>query len=113
MQIFNCLVWLEGNGIRTGQVPKVGVSAAEVIVLRKLHGLDAVVDIVRVPDEDRAVEKERTHLERVYGRRKITEMFGDLRMGEDRMPEKLANFKGEIVKPAPAASVSDLDDMAA
>lgn len=109
MQIFNCQVWLNGNGIRTTQVPKNGISAAEVIVLRKLHGLDSVVDIDLIGDEKRQLSAERAKLERTYGKKLIVQLFGDPMMDDDRFPVKLSNFKPKGAK----AKAEVLEDMVA
>lgn len=107
MQIFNCLVWLNGNGIRTTQVPKNGISAAEVMVLRKLHGFDAVVDIELIDDKKRNIAEERTRLARTYGKKLIDQLFGDPMMDEDRFPVKLSNFKPKGAKPK-ADAIADM-----
>lgn len=54
MKIFNCIVQLGGNHGTINphhEVPKMGISRAEVILLRKLHGMDAVFNIVPVEGE--------------------------------------------------------------
>lgn len=112
MQVFSCLVWLttgsKGDGIRTTQVPKNMISAAEVIILRKLHGLDQVVDLTLIGDEKRSLRKERADLERIYGKKLVTSMWGDPELEEDRFPVKLSNFK-----PKATAKADPVADMAA
>lgn len=65
MQLYNCKVRLHGS--LYNEVNKEGVSAAEVTVLRVIHGHDAIADIVAAGKNDRDDDEEREHLQQVYG----------------------------------------------
>lgn len=64
MQVYRCKVRLAGNV--QNEVPKIEVTAAEIIVLRHLHGEDAVVDIKPTTMDKRSHEEERDRLSRLY-----------------------------------------------
>ena len=66
MQIANVLLHLSGDAGNT--VPKYGVTAAEVAVLRHIHGDDAVVDIEPTGEVTRSHKSERERLLEVFGR---------------------------------------------
>lgn len=53
MRFYDCHIRLGGS--TTSEVPKLGITASEIIVLRHVHGSDAVVRIE--PKEDRAVNQ--------------------------------------------------------
>lgn len=66
MQLYNCKVRLQGS--LYNEVPKSGVSAAEVTVLRVIHGHDAIADLVSAGREnDRDDREEREYLNSEYG----------------------------------------------
>jgi len=65
MQTANCLVHLAGDA--GNSVPKYGVTVSEIVVLQKIHGEDAVVDIQPVGEVERTHRAERQRLEYVYG----------------------------------------------
>jgi hypothetical protein len=67
MQIANCLVALGGD--QGNRVPKHGVTAAEIAVLRLEHGEDAVQDIEPAGEINRRNRDELLRLQSVYGRR--------------------------------------------
>jgi hypothetical protein len=64
MQLYDCKVRL--NGAVANEVRKHAVTAAEIMILRALHGEDAVVEIVPVGEEVRAHLSERQRLYGVY-----------------------------------------------
>ena len=65
MKYYNCRVRVGGN--LNNEVPKSKISAAEVTVLREIHGFDAVVDLKEVSvskKEQRSDKDERLYLAR-------------------------------------------------
>lgn len=65
MQIANVLVSLGGDHGNT--VPKYGVTAAEIAVLRAIHGDDAVNEVEPAGDVKRSHPQERGRLLQIYG----------------------------------------------
>ena len=66
MQIADCLVRIGGDVGNT--VPRYGVTAAELALLREIHGEDAVVEITPIGEvEDYNPVEERSRLSSVYG----------------------------------------------
>ncbi|HKJ73523.1 MAG TPA: hypothetical protein VKA19_05350 [Alphaproteobacteria bacterium] len=74
-QLYKGKIRLAGNIVN--EVPKTGMSAAEIIVLRREHGDDAVVDITPTEKVSRSNEAERERLDRIYGDTKMLELFGE------------------------------------
>jgi len=70
MQLYNATVRVGGSLFN--EVPKFGVTAAEIEVLRRVHGGDSVVRIVARGEDKRDDETERARLQRVYGRALLT-----------------------------------------
>ncbi|MGZ5987405.1 MAG: hypothetical protein ACXWLZ_00010 [Rhizomicrobium sp.] len=68
MQIANCLVSLGGDHGNT--VSKFHVTAAEIAVLRAIHGEDAVNDIEPIGDVKRSNREERARIGAIYGQAK-------------------------------------------
>jgi hypothetical protein len=66
MEIANVLVGLGGD--RGNTVPKYGVTAAEIAVIRSIHGEDSVFDIEPIGEVSRPSRVERSRLVAVYGR---------------------------------------------
>ncbi len=66
MEIANVMLALGGDTGNT--VPKRGVTAAEIAVLRSIHGNEAVFDIEPLGDVERSQREERGRLKAVYGR---------------------------------------------
>jgi hypothetical protein len=72
MQLANCQVALGGDTGNT--VPKFGVTAAEIAVLRAIHGGDAVLDVEPLEaDSGRSNPEERARLVGLYGAAKDSE----------------------------------------
>lgn len=94
------------------EVAKVNMTAAEIEVLRALHGADAVVDIVRTGKDGRTSAQERQRLNHLYANpdantteslRKKVEMMRGL-FGHDRLPlpetlDAVASSEAEPVEP--------------
>lgn len=104
MRVYNCKVRLAGN--IQNEVPRVGVTAAEIMVLRQIHGGDAVIDIKPVrEDQSLAHAAVRDYLEatyetaRVQGKSVVEHLFGP---AHNRLPIELPDMEGaEIQAEAP------------
>lgn len=129
MQTVNCLLALAGD--HGNVVPKYGVTAAEVAVLRILHGDEAVFDIEIADDIDRRNRDELLRLREKYARRQpngevvapeVNMLFPGVAarvfdtIDELDLPDEM--FKAARRAPAPAAapkeetsSVDDLEHM--
>lgn len=85
MQVFNADIRLAG--VLTNVVQKRGLTAPEVYVLRRIHGNDAVVNLVHVGDTEVDDDEERDRLNYEYGgglaslgdeaKTTIAKMFGE------------------------------------
>lgn len=64
MKLYKCKLRLAGA--TTNEVEKPDVTAAEIEVLRELHGVDAVVDIRESGENKMTSAEERSRLKRVY-----------------------------------------------
>lgn len=69
MRVYNCQVNVGKEHLTT--VQKNGVTAAEIIVLRAIHGGDAVLDIRKGRMDKRAHAEEYARLEAIYGGTKV------------------------------------------
>lgn len=109
MEMYNCKVRLGGSV--SNEVPKANASAAEIIVLRHLHGAEAVIDIDLVSDAKVAHQAVRDDLAKVYGEAVVEELFGPAHRD---LPIKLPQVPGTAKRGAgrPAGKVS-ADDLAA
>ena len=74
MEICTCLVSIGGDPRHV--VPKHSTTPAEIVLLQRLHGNDAVTEIVVTEKENRSHEDERDRLGARYGDDKIMETFG-------------------------------------
>jgi hypothetical protein len=74
MKLYNCKVRLHANP--NDEVRRRHVTAAEVRVLRKLHGEDAVIEISEAGETDRNHDQERDRLAQAYGEKVVTSLFG-------------------------------------
>ena len=82
------------------EVPKTNLTAEEIVLLRLIHGSDAVADIKLVPSEDAPDFSEaeiRTMLRATYGDKKVDE-----HLGADHAPRNLR------VVGLPSKSLEDL-----
>ncbi|GAA4169072.1 hypothetical protein [Shinella granuli] len=132
MQTANVMLAIGGDAKNT--VPKYGVTAAEVAVLRYIHGEDAVFDIEVTGSVERTHRQEIGRLTEVYGRqegeRRVSPAVADLYPGaaarvfetfdELEIPDDLYAAAGRKVAapvkpkkeaPAPAADDDGLDAM--
>lgn len=102
MDIFTCKLRLGGSVLN--EVPKINVSAPEVLVLRAIHGHDAVVDMRRTGGKHANHNEERERLSQVYGADKVLELFGP---SHRDLPTKVAGY--EETSPLTAPTVENMD----
>lgn len=74
MKLYDCKVRVMGD-VRD-EVRKYHVTQAEITVLRRIHGDDAVSEIVLAGDTDRSEHDERDRLNASYGAKTIDKIFG-------------------------------------
>lgn len=78
MEICTCLVnQTDVAGVVLNQVRKEAATAAEVVLLRDIHGFHKVVDIVKVAEmPEHSDREERGRLAALYGPEKVSRVFG-------------------------------------
>jgi hypothetical protein len=96
VQYYSAKIRLGGSVLH--EVRKTGLSAAEVVLLRREHGPDAVMDMVLIDDRHVSETVERARLAAIYGEKKVEAVYGAPDM-PNRMPVHLAGF-GPDDKPA-------------
>lgn len=87
MKLYRAKVRLHGSPL--DEVQKINLTAAEIRILKHVHGDDAVVDtkeqgngeehtegVILQSSVDRAADVERDRLEQVYGEKTVSEVFG-------------------------------------
>ncbi len=88
MNLYNAAIRLQGDTAH--EVEKKGLTAAEIMVLRRIHGLDAVVRIVAVPPSldapGRSQREERDRLRKLYCDRDLTAGLVNELFGPDHIP---------------------------
>lgn len=104
MDICNCLVAIGGDPRHV--IAKHGATPAEIVLLQRLHGDDAITEILVTDKEKRSHDDERDRLGARYGDDKIVDAFGqygDLptslksaRIGKSLMAATAANEVTEI-----------------
>lgn len=77
MQTANVMLSLGGDS--GTQVPKYGITASEIAVLRLIHGADAVTEVEPLEDIERTHREEIARLAQLYGRAKVDDGNGDQR----------------------------------
>lgn len=101
MECFNATIRLEGNPLN--EVAKRGLTVPEIVILRRLHGDDAVVKLEHVgtvEDMDNFEERERLSYEYDAGLKNLHEdaktsvekMFGG---DYNPLPQKLRDYRGD------------------
>lgn len=98
LQLANCLVALGGDAGNT--VPKYGVTAAEIAVLRVIHGDDAIADIEPTGSVERSHKAERSRLVDAYAR---------IINGAKRAPEVETLYPGAAARVFETLDELDLD----
>lgn len=91
------------GGERDMQVPKFGVTPAEVMLLRAIHGEEAVTDIDIIGNEDRGNRDERERLFSLYAKSDPSGVF--------KLPILDALYPGVNAKLPTGFSDLDLDDV--
>ncbi len=88
MNFYDATIRLQGDTAH--EVNKKGLTAAEIMVLRRIHGLDAVVRIVPVPPSQavlgRSQREERDRLRKLYCDRDLTAGLVNELFGPDHTP---------------------------
>lgn len=102
MQVFNAIVRLQDN--LNNEVSKRGLTVPEILVLRRIHGEGAVVQLKHVGGTVVDGAAERLRLEEIYGdglaslsedrKTSIEKMFGS---EYSTLPEELKDYKGDLV----------------
>lgn len=110
MKTYTCKLRLAGAV--TNEVLKSNISAAEIEILRELHGTDSVVDIKETGDNKRTSAQERAYLKHVYANpeqlsaqslAKKQAMLRNL-FGHDRL-----ELPDEVADPVAAAEEEDFE----
>ncbi len=111
VKLHTCKVRLAGQV--QDQVEKTAVTAAEMHVLRVIHGEDAITDIVETGDVDRSEAMERDRLEFIYSEDLIRRVFGATvaRIGDGGAPARVEPPRPARPK-APLTAVSVLEGIA-
>lgn len=89
MMIYDCRVRHAGNMLH--EIPKNGVTAPEVMILRHIHGPDAVVSLQPRRNDRRPHLEEIDRLRREYGAKAFSSVFGDGYI--EKLPQKLAGVE--------------------
>jgi hypothetical protein len=97
VQYYSAKIRLGGSVLH--EVRKSGLSAAEVVLLRREHGPDAVAELTLIDDRHVGEAAERERLSKIYGEKKVEAVYGEPDM-PNRMPVHLAGF-GPEDKPEP------------
>lgn len=110
MQLYRCKVRLSGDLLH--EVPKIGASAAEILILREIHAgsNEAVVDIVPMEPNRKlgAAAADRERLVSTYGPKIIERLFGKYAELPAQLPDH-ADIVAQMVgaKKKPAAPEAD------
>lgn len=75
------------GGHITHEVPRFNLTPAEIVLLRTLHGDDAVVQIKEDGKSDITLKALRAHLERAYGPDKVADGFGKFGALPSELPD--------------------------
>jgi hypothetical protein len=74
MHIYSAFV--RPGGSLLNEIPKIGLSAAEIVVLRGIHGNDSVIKIQWTGSDRRKHAAERDRLVALYGEKAFANVFG-------------------------------------
>jgi len=74
MHIYSAMV--RPGGSLLNEIPKIGLSAAEIVVLRGIHGNDAVIKLQWSGSDRRKHAAERDRLVGLYGEKAFANVFG-------------------------------------
>ena len=114
MKLYDCKLRLAGAV--TNEVLKLGVSAAEIEIMREIHGSDSVLDIKHVGESRLTSPQERARLENIYANpeqlsaqnlKKKQDMMRNL-FGHPRIP-----LPDDLVEPVGEEAEEDYEQAAA
>ncbi len=112
MNIYDATIRLKGDTAH--EVNKAGLTAPEIMILRRIHGLDAVVRIIPVPPTPDQLamshRAERDRLRKLYCDREETAMLVNELFGPDHVPLPLTLDEDEEVMAETAARDRELKD---
>ncbi len=108
MNTYDATVRLGGDTAH--EVNKTSLTAPEIMVLRRLHGLDAVVRIVQVASPAISHREERDRLRKLYGDRDSTAGLVNELFGPDHTPLPNTLDADEEVVAAEAATERELKE---
>ena len=92
MHVFNAFI--RPGGSMLNEVPKTDLSAAEIVLLRKIHGSDAVINLQWTKSDRRSHASERDRLTGIYGEKAFENTFG---AGYDiKLPNELPDVPSEV-----------------
>lgn len=74
MKLYSGKIRLAGNLLN--EVPRIGLTAPEIIILRHIHGADAVVNIQETGSDKRPHGEERDRLAQAYNPKVVFDLFG-------------------------------------
>lgn len=74
MKLYECKLRLAGNPL--DEVRRYDVTAAEITLLKDIHGADALAEVKESGTVERDADQERDRLEQVYGERRVVKVFG-------------------------------------
>ena len=99
MQMYKASV--RPGGQITHEVPRDVLSAPEVVLLRAIHGDDAVVHLSRTKKQQCNEQEERERLTGVYGAKAVTAAFGNTHGARlpTEVPDAWVNNKGPAQAP--------------
>lgn len=102
MKTYKCKVRCQANP--NDEVRKKDVTAAEIRLLRLIHGEDAVVEIVETGETDRDINQERDRLEMRYAEKAVLALFGPKTQAiADEIETELKPQPKDDEKPLPVA----------
>lgn len=106
MQVCECLVLIGGD--QRNSVHKSAVTPAELVILQRIHGLDAVRDIFVRRMDRRTHDEERDRLGAFYGDEVVSQVFGSY--GKLPSTVKEAKIMPDMIVDAPVrgAEVPDI-----
>lgn len=99
MKVYNCRVRLAG--LTHHEVPKFGVTEKEIIILRTVHGSDAVVGIRNAGEVTRTDTVEHRRLADFYGAELIQKTFG-ISLSDFSLDESDIDDEEDVVVGEPA-----------
>jgi hypothetical protein len=98
MQIYDINLMLGGD--RHNVLPKSGVTAAEIMVLKSIHGNQSVTDISKTDMDKRQHAEELDRLKSIYPQKVVVGLFGQ-GFGGVKLPVKIQDFTGDVAEVSP------------